>query len=307
MQLDLPQLYAASEAVWQATLAPVLWDDLSAALTYLQPLGSHARRTEALLPALCCAAVGGDPQQAVALNAGWQLYLLGAGMFDDVVDDDRVLHAKPWQAWAVGRIVNVAATLYIGAQACLCQSPLTSQLNLGISQALLQASQAQADPPRQAPELTTYYRYVTAKSGAVYAAFTQAGAQLGTAEPALWRVAFELGLALGLLRQLQNDIGNVTHAPYAHSDLAQQLYTLPVLCALAQTEHAQWAQFEQNLRALPTHPDPAVLYAVLQAQWEALGALEASWTVVAQQRAQAHATAHQLPQPPPALLSLLDL
>jgi hypothetical protein len=127
------------------------WQDMHTILDYSFE-NSRTPRAVAIanLPILACVAAGGKATAAVPVAASWQLYLLAASVFDDLVDAD-----KPqaiWSQWEHGRAINTGLGLILIAQACLARceeanAATQTDIQKMVSEGLIVSMEGQACPP----------------------------------------------------------------------------------------------------------------------------------------------------------------
>jgi len=190
-----------------------------------------------LLPIWTCQAVGGQPQQAVAVSAAWCLLHTAALLLDDVQDHELAL--KPWPPIGPSQAINLATALIFASQLALSrlEPGADTALILAIwqvfSRAILNVCAGQhLDLCAESLSLDDYWRMAGSKSGAFFELACRTGAMLGTEDGRLIDRYAEFGYNLGILVQISDDFNGAWNAPNA-GDLVAGSQALPVVYALS--------------------------------------------------------------------------
>jgi competence protein ComQ len=189
------------------------------------------------LPILTCTVVGGSAEQAMPLAAAWILYDLASDIFDDLQDQDK--QDLPWHQWTSDQAMLVGVGALFAAQLGLASLKTSNraqaEIQRTIADAGLQAARGQS-LSMQTLSVTDYFHRTVANTGLIFASIAWAGARIHTEEPKQLSALYDYGLALGMLLQIWDDCVDLSPAALV-SDLARGNYTLPILYALAQTDH----------------------------------------------------------------------
>jgi geranylgeranyl pyrophosphate synthase len=233
------QCRAAFDYIYTYLLRDRDWPQLHCAIS------AYERRSEAgemmayfyTLPILSCMTVGGRVEQAMPLAAAWILYDLASDIFDDLQDQDKP--DAPWQQWSADQAMLVGVGALFAAQLGIAfltvPDRARAEIQRAIADAGLQAARGQSLSVHSY-SVSDYFQRTVANTGIVFATMAWAGARIHTEDSKHLSALYDYGLALGMLLQIWDDCMDLSPAA-AVSDLARGNYTLPILYALAQTEH----------------------------------------------------------------------
>lgn len=217
------------------------------------------------LPGLCCQAAGGDPEWADDLAAVWLLFYSAAHLMDKVQDQDE---PDPWwKDLGPGIALSTATGLFFSASLALnllAQNPLARSIAAEISEDFNRRLLWMADgqyheltgPPHT---LDQYWVRAEAKSGFLFSLACKNGARLATSDPDILSKFEQLGLLIGLLIQIADDLEDVlpatgSNVPGQRKELA---YSLPAIYTLSVAPADQQAQLNKLLSSAKTDPDAA--------------------------------------------------
>ena len=181
-----------------------------------------------LLPFFVYHAVGGQGRErAMPLLACWSLYLAGCHFLDDAQDNGR-----PEQ-------VNHAMVALGAGQIALSQLETTAETLRDIMDALgrVTAIAAKAQNREGAAwrnwSRADYFQIIGGKAAAIIAGGAWLGGRLAEADAQTLMTLKEFGLALGMAFQLGDDYQDLAE------DLANGIYTLPIIEGLSMTDHSE--------------------------------------------------------------------
>jgi geranylgeranyl pyrophosphate synthase len=201
------------------------------------------------LPLRVCAAVGG-PESAGRIGAAAIACLqISIMLVDDILDDDpRGEHLRR----GVGPTANLAQAFQAAAFRLLDSPDLPAEAQAAASAALARASLAtaygqQLDVANLSGE-ENYWRVVAAKSTPFYGLAYQLGALLGGAPPAIASALYRLGVLIGEIIQVEDDLGDALETP-ANPDWSHGRNNLLLLYA-ATAEHAEQGRFRELLATI---------------------------------------------------------
>ena len=215
-----------------------------------------ARGTEDIdfLPLAACLAAGGNAARAIPVAASWSLYLLAGRIFDDLADregGERALFAgsaapTPLSA-CMFAVATAAATLNHLDDAEVCR-----QVSMAFSHSLALAIKSEnVQPELDRLSVEAYFEAIAAKTGLVFAVGAWAGGRAGVAspDPDVLETLHTYGLHLGMMTQILDDCLDLK------ADLANQVWTLPLIYGLRQTTHA----LNSSLKKLLYHQQEVTL------------------------------------------------
>jgi len=194
-----------------------------------------------LLPGLCCQAAGGDPLWADDVAAAWFLFYAAAHIMDNIEDQDQ---PDPW--WADlgrGAAINAATGLYFSASLALnnllkheaTRASATEVITDFNHNFLVMCSGQYRDLVSPTPTLEQYWENAAAKSGTFFSLACRSGARLATDDTLRVRKFSHLGLHVGLLVQILDDLEDMH--PVQRLDLPgrqpELSHSLPVVYALS--------------------------------------------------------------------------
>lgn len=189
----------------------------------------HASFT--LLPVLSCVACGGVVERAIPVAAAWRALHIAAHLFDTVQDAART--SPPARKANSELTINTATGLLALAGLVLNQIPNERgehALEISFYQSILRAAGGQHLELSLVthPDLDTYFRIATLKSGEPFALAAQSGAQVAGANNEVIGGCRTFGYNVGILIQLLDDWRD-----FMTNVLAEERYPLPVVYAFA--------------------------------------------------------------------------
>jgi geranylgeranyl diphosphate synthase type I len=167
------------------------------------------------LPALCCEAVGGNPETAGPVSLAWGLLYTAAHLMDSVADQDEL------PAWMVeagpGSTINIATGLYASSILVLnnlLEEGVKLSTIIGIqnsfNRSILQMCSGQhLDLDVSTQPLEACWRIAQAKSGTIFELACKTGAQLGTEDQGVISTFGEFGRHLGMMVQICDDVAEI--------------------------------------------------------------------------------------------------
>jgi len=228
-------------------LAPLNWSTFTqVVLPYQYGLSTAPDLATEALPALTCAAVGGNPEKAIPLCASWIMYLSAARLFDDVHDAEGLWLAQPNLSLIDMTSFGIFA---IGAaQSALSQLDVDHQAEREILQMFGNALSLAARAQTTTLALTdlsaeTYFKLIAGKTGIIFAAATWSGARLAINDPAICQALYDYGLYTGMMIQILDDCRDL------ETDLSATSWTLPLIYALEQATPQQATTLQAWLAA----------------------------------------------------------
>jgi len=191
-----------------------------------KPLGPTA-----VLPLASCAAVGGDPRQAIAASAVCELLHLGVRALDDLQDQDAPRGL--WTEIGPARAFNYSASLYVLAHYVLTHANFPARLRQNIQRAMSEevmqlAAGQERDLTHQTETIEDYWQTIAAKNGRLFSLVCWLGALCGTGQQRYIDACRQYGFHLGIILQLFDDF----EGTWAANDLEMGRITLPVLYGL---------------------------------------------------------------------------
>lgn len=189
-----------------------------------------------VFPIAACLAAGGTAVQAMPLASSWALYIFAGRLFDDLVDgegNERNLFAA---STAPTRLSTCffAISAANAALAHLDDIEAYRDIATAFSQAVGLAVKSENN--RQALDqlsLEMYFETIAAKTGAIFAVGAWAGGRIAAREYSeeVLTALHRYGLHVGMMTQILDDCLDLK------TDLANQVWTLPVIYALSQEDH----------------------------------------------------------------------
>jgi len=196
------------------------------------------------LPILACAAVGGDESSALFGAAAIACLQLSIILIDDILDDDpRGAH----NILGVGYSANLALAYEAAAISLAERANPDPQQSLAIVNCLIRAALATAAGQQldvknfQGEE--DYWKVVTAKSTPFYGAALRLGALIGGAGKEVSSGMYELGVIIGEIIQLEDDLADALERP-ANADWLQGRNNLLILFART-ADHQNRQRFQE--------------------------------------------------------------
>jgi len=238
----------------EAILPPLGWSGFREVLrAYRSDRATSIHAYADVLPLLTCLTAGGDVGQARPLAAAWVCYLLATQIFDDIQDgegQDRIWNregvegALPLGLFAIGVAKTALANLQtdLGAQRAIWEA---------FGKVIALAAAAQKEYPKfNGLTVETYFQYLAAKTGLIFATGAWAGGRVATADEEVLEALYQYGLNLGIAGQIVDDCHDL-----ADVDLPSGTLTLPVLYALSQKEHPAHSRLVAILAQTPISTD----------------------------------------------------
>lgn len=229
-----------------------------------------------VLPILTCEAVGGDAKSAIPLAASWWLLLFSAQMLDDAQDQD-----ADWQGQGLHPKQLLPAGVYALSLAQTALTHLDYKLQQRaapfwlVNEMVAHAIHAQGtERTSNFADLTYdgYFQNTIQKSANLFAVICEVGARLGSAEPEVWARCNVFGMAIGLMKQIQDDCADL-HDLNGKSDLMSAHYTLPVIRGLQMSQHPLHSELLRCLQSKERQTAPiaarikAILSEMQAIQW----------------------------------------
>ncbi len=242
-----------------------------------EPLGPRP-----LLPLASCAAVGGDPGDAVPVAAAWEAVFNAGGILDDLQDRDR--SDALWALVGDARAFNFSSALLALAGELLASAPWSAEHYRSLSRSFYRATmQLLAGQDRDlcghTATVDSYWRTIDEKTGRAFAWACEAGAACGSDDLSLRLACRDYGRHLGLALQLLDDLQGLWE-PVGDGDLATGAITLPLLYGLEGDTHAR-GELE---RLVPRSREPLAA-ARIRALLDELDARElVVWTALEERR-----------------------
>lgn len=218
-------------------LLPTLdWPDLSDAVIFRR----QAQRSDTAvfsdtLPLVVYQALGGEPVEALPLNACWLLHLLAARVFDDIQDEEGSDH--PWQhgglrqALPTGIGLQAAATLGLAHLKCDVETLAALLEVFGRATAVAARAQSLETGSDLADgALDRYFAHIGATTAEVFGAGAWAGGRLYYNEAEYLEALYTFGYNFGLYVAILDDCLD-------EADVAYGRFRLPVLYAASLHEH----------------------------------------------------------------------
>ncbi len=216
----------------QTILNPLGWEDFTLCLNaYLTRRRGQRVMYVDLFPTLACLAAGGAPEQAIPVTSGWLLFILAARIFDDLSDGQQL--AQEWHNADSQTTLAMALFALGAANSAVTQIPsgeISKEVSRTFNQALALAAKMQHDPTNAScPSVEKYLASIAAKTGLIFAAGAWSGGVVASDTPCQKTLSalYNYGLNVGIMDQIVDDCQDLT------SDLAQGVWTLPVIYALA--------------------------------------------------------------------------
>jgi len=207
------------------------------------------------LPIRACTAVGGDDASALYGAAAIACLQLSIILVDDILDDDpRGAHNK----MGAGYAANLALAYEAAAITLAGHAHPDPQQSLAIVNCLTQAALATAAGQQldiqNFRDEEDYWRVVTAKSTPFYGATMQLGSLIGGASSEVSSGMFDLGVIIGEIIQLEDDLADALERP-ANADWLQGRNNLLILFART-ADHQERRRF---LQLMPQIDQPEIL------------------------------------------------
>jgi geranylgeranyl diphosphate synthase type I len=213
---------------------------------------SGSANGKALRPALCCMAcraVGGSIHEALPAAAALELIHNFSLIHDDVQDGDLLRRNRKtvWSVWGKPQAINVGTAMRIMANNALRELVNTTTLALRmqvqdiLDDATLRLIEGQyldiSFEERDDVTAVEYLKMVSGKTAALMAASLEAGALIGSQDPAVSAGFSSFGISLGKAFQIRDDILGIwgTESEFGKpigSDIRKRKKTYPIISAL---------------------------------------------------------------------------
>jgi geranylgeranyl pyrophosphate synthase len=261
------------EPIWQ--IIEQCWLDSGARSDYIQvmrrvlfpgggikPNLDHMRW--ALLPGTCCQAAGGNPRWADELAAAWFLFYCAADIMDSAEDQDPL--DPGWLQSGYPFALSAASGIYFSASRCLSRLYLRKEtqtkggeINDLFSKSFMRMCAGQhLDLTTPRPNLAQFWEIAAGKSGAFFSLACHSGALLATDDPETIDHYHNLGMHLGLLIQVLDDLKEFQNSPdNLLAPAANTRRSLPVVYAMEYIQLEQRQQLETCLQAGADNPAAA--------------------------------------------------
>ncbi len=189
-----------------------------------------------VFPIAACLAAGGTAVQAMPLASSWALYIFAGRLFDDLVDsegNERNLFTASTAPTKLSTCL-FAVSAANAALAHLGDLEAYRDIATAFSQAVGLA--VKSENHRQTLDqlsLQMYFETIAAKTGAIFAVGAWAGGRIVARENSeeVLAALHRYGLHIGMMTQILDDCLDLK------TDLANQVWTLPVIYALSQENH----------------------------------------------------------------------
>lgn len=225
--LEFVAIYDDLLLLVKSNLASVPGKSTDVILKYLQARGRLlATIKQDLLPLLIYVGVSERSyQDAVALAACWAMYLAAAHLLDDAQDNGRMPSAN-------GAMAALGAANLTLVNASVARDAMLDILDAFSKVAVIGANaQAAEKKERRLPSRAEYFQSIAGKAAVIIATGVWAGGRLATNNPDTLSLLKEFGLAWGMATQISDDCQDLAE------DLANGLYTLPVIEGLSRVDH----------------------------------------------------------------------
>ncbi|MCA9941950.1 MAG: polyprenyl synthetase family protein [Ardenticatenaceae bacterium] len=216
-------------------LAPLDWQTFSGTFAaYLRRRRNTPSAYVDLFPTLACLAAGGESVRAISVTAAWTLFILAARLFDDLADGQQL--ALEWRHFKPTTTTSMALFALGAANSALAQADsriVYEEVSLAFNQALaLAAKSQQLETENLELSIEQYLGTIATKTGFIFAVGAWAGGMIATKEPCQTTVQglHDYGLNVGIMDQIYDDCQDLA------VDLAQGIWTLPVLYAMSQAK-----------------------------------------------------------------------
>lgn len=207
---------------------------------------------------LACAAVGAPPTAALPAAAAIFAQLAAIHLVDDLLDEDpRGLHHQI----GVGRAANLALGFSAASHRALAEAELPAGVEAELQGRLavmaMATAKAQAEDLASCADEEAYWRIVDMKTPPLFGCALALGARCGGATRELADAIAELGLPLGRLIQIGDDLGDALATP-ASPDWSRPRNNLVLHYALT-APHPQRERFAALVELVEASSDPEAL------------------------------------------------
>ena len=197
-----------------------------------------------VFPTAACLAVGGTNEQAMPLAASWSLYIFAGRLFDDLADGEG---GERFNAPTLSSKLSTCLFAVSAANAALAHLVDTEayeSIATAFSHAVgLAVKSENTRPTLDQLSLETYFATIAAKTGIIFATGAWAGGRMGMNRPneTVLTALYRYGLHVGMMTQIIDDCLDI------RVDLANQVWTLPVIYAFSQETHPLRGQLHELL------------------------------------------------------------
>jgi geranylgeranyl diphosphate synthase type I len=232
---------------------------------------------------LCCRAAGGQPEKALTAAAAVELIHNFSLVHDDIEDNSRTRRGRAtvWSIWGEPQAINAGDGLFVLARHALLKLreqgvtlPTIFEAIDRLDQTCLALCQGQyfdmSFEQTLQVDLAAYLKMIEGKTAALLACSGYLGGLIATGDRSRAELFWQLGQALGLAFQIQDDLLGIwgqeaiTGKPAA-DDLRRRKKSLPVVYAL-QSDQPQAARFKEIYSAASlTEDDVAEAMTLLEA------------------------------------------
>jgi geranylgeranyl diphosphate synthase type I len=248
--------------------------------TRLDGQSDRGKRVRPLVAMLCCAAVGGRPEDAAPLAAAIELLHNFTLVHDDIQDQSptRRHRSTVWTVWGTAQAINAGDALFAAAHLALFRlrgTGVPAELILELTDAFdrmaidIVAGQVMdlSFENRRNVAPSEYLQMIAGKTAAIVRFAAWAGAMLGGANPASAERFGTFGEALGLGFQVQDDLlgvwGSATQTGKAAADdVRRKKQSFPIILLRATADESSAAELE-HIYAAP-ELDPYAIDRVLE-------------------------------------------
>ncbi len=256
--LGLPRLEEGLERVEPLLTASVTTGDafLDEVTTHL--IGAGGKRLRPLLALASATAGNRDPTEDDLMGAvAVELVHLASLYHDDVIDEATIRRNVESVNRRFGNLVAIVAGDYLLARSAAIAADLGTEIAALLANTLGRLCQGQVTEVRSAFQLgrtrDDYFAAISGKTAALTATSCRIGALTGSLPGPEVEACTEFGRYFGMVFQIRDDILDITASDGqlqkpAGQDLAEGIYTLPTLVALADPDAGP------DLRALLGQP-----------------------------------------------------
>ena len=210
------------------------------------------------LSTICCEAAGGSAQQCLPLQVAWLLLFQATSLIDNIEDNNlQALHFYgKGHTHPVALDLNVSTGLIFLATSALFELErfgnsiaAARAVRHAFNERFLEVCNGQhLDLLLQTAPLETAWEITKAKSGLYLALATWSGARLMTEDEAILRHYYQIGLCLGLLIQISDDLKDLHGDSTEISDIQAANYkSLPIAYAFEVLDEGRKKELAQLL------------------------------------------------------------
>jgi len=197
-----------------------------------------------VMPVAACMAAGGHVEQALPVAASWTMYILAGRIFDDLADGE-----GEGRQWFTGHstLTAMSGCLFAvstanAALAHLDGATMYRDIATAFSHTLALAVKSENNqPPLSQLSVEMYFETIAAKTGLVFATGAWAGGRTVTDDEVVLNALYKYGLHLGMMTQILDDCLDLK------TDLANQVWTLPLIYAVTQETHPAYKRLRKLL------------------------------------------------------------